>query len=772
MDDAGWGNNDDDGFGDWAASDTGNAISKDVVTTPAGGADPGIADWDTVIHEERQDVSPRWPEPATDAPQTLEKVDSEPSDSSTVSQLDEGAVQEAVEEHVQPQMDLESSVRSSTSPSETSRNDLPIESPRTSVEEERAVHKDVLPSEPLTGAASAQTNIADSGPDSSHESIPKSAALGKETDVKDSKALDNVDEHTAGAGDTDDALSIVSDDHSASPEPTPDGSAAAPAAQPHALPNTFVCDNLLLAQLFPSGEQTDKQLSEHNDPIFTTSARKAWYRLTRKQTMREFNHGENDDNYIRVTWTNSHVRAEVHKVVSRWAREDRISGTGPGARASFYWDTPAPAESEVPFGHSRAQSSVPATKTALPARQSLPPLSSNHATFNWGSSASTDHWKLDSPSQRSTSAPLAPKNPVVAKLQRQEGRAVSVDLTPRKSEQAIHKRTATVSHTASKTKNVADHISPGAQPSAEILIPPAIFDTPDTLPAPSIKTANIPVDDDDEWGEMVQTPTLPTPQQLDLFSQPLEPNAIVPSSSLPSSDIFATTGDEAGSIEPMFAAPIVRLKSIISPTSALFKTNTFVPLNAEHGPIGPGILKPANRSARSVSDRKLDVTVPGEVITGSSGSATVLLKADEIREDSEAFPQTRTDPSLSTDALETVEQVATEATQPSTPSKAPVDAWADADFSFFETTLPASAPQSVQTHNPSDPFSSLDTPAPASIPSASKSLSRAPSRTSTPPMSQPLGGANSSMQRRKAEEDQIINNIISGLPNLGYMLRQ
>src|SRR5690242_814499 len=720
VDDAGWGNNDDDGFGDWAASDTGNAVLKDVVTTPAGGADPGIADWDTVTHEERQDISPRWLEPATDAPQTLETVDSEPSDSSTVSYLDESAIQEAVEEHVQPQMDLEFSVRSSTSPSETSRNDLPIESPRTSVEEERAVHKDALPSKPLTSAAAAHTNVADSGPDSSHELIPKSAVLEKETDVKDSKALDNVDEHTAGAGDTDHTLSDVSDDHSAphgagNLKMTPDGSAAAPAAQPHALPNTFVCDNALFAQLFPSGEQTEKQLNEHNDPIFTTSARKAWYRLTRKQTMREFNHGENDDNYIRVTWTNSHVRAEVHKVVSRWAREDRISGTGPGARASFYWDTPAPAESEVPFGHSRTQSSVPATKTALPARQSLPPLASNQsAAFNWSSSASTDHWKLDSPSQRSTSAPLAPKNPIVAKLQRQEDRAVSVDLTPRKSEQAMHKRTATVSHTASETNNVANHISPGVQPSAEILILPGMLDKPDSFPAPDIETTNIPVDDDDEWGEMVQTPTLPTPQQLDLFSQPLEPSTIVPLSSLPSSDIFAPTGDEAGPIEPMYAAPIVRLRSTISPTSALFKTNTFVPLNAEHGPIGPGILKPANRSTHSVSDRKLDVTVPEEAVIGSSGSATILLKADESREDSEDFPRIRPDPSLSTDALEPVEQVATEATsteatsteststeaaQPSIPPQAAVDAWADADFSFFETTQPASAPQTVQTHD-------------------------------------------------------------------------
>lgn len=785
ADDAGWGNNDDDGFGDWTTSGTGRAASTDVVSTSAGGVDSGSANWGTVTHEEREDISPKWPEPATDAPQVLEAVDSEPSDSSTVSQLDEAASPDVVEEHLQPQADVESSVRSSTSPSETSRNDLPIESPRTSVEDERAISKDVAESEPSPVTVEAHTNDVDSGSNLSSETTPDVTADEGETDVDDLKVSEDVGEQAAAVDDTDDAVSAVADDRSVSHtagdlDATSEDSAAAPTALPHTLSKSYVCDTTLLAQLFPSGEEIGKQLDEHDDPIFSTSARKAWYRVTRKQTMREYNHGENDDNYIRVTWTNSHVRAEVHKVVSRWAREDRISGTGPGARASFYWDTPAPAESQAHFGHLRTQSSVPATKTALPARQSLPPLASNHsAAFNWSSSASADPWKLESSSQRSTSAPFSAKHHVVAKLQRQEGRAVSMDLTPRKSEQAMHKRTSTVSHVAPETTSVTNLIStPITQPSAEVSHTSVDIDRFEPLPASTVQIADFPVDDDDDdWGEMVQTPTLPTAQQLDPFSQHLEHNPAIPSPP-PASDLPVDAGIEGGPVESMFAAPIVRLQSTISPTSALFKANSFIPLNAEQGPIGPGLLKPAKRSIRPTSENKLKGGALGEAVAELSDSATVSLKVDEGEANGEAFPHIRPAPVPSPDALEPTRHIVTEASttpaaRPATPIQAPADAWADADFSFFESALPATASQSTisQTHDPSDPFSFFDTPAPTPTPPSSKPFSRSPPRNPTPPTLQPLSGATSSLQRRKAEEDQIINDIIGGLPDLGYMLR-
>jgi len=373
VDDAGWGNADDDGFGDWTSPNTDNVASTDVLSTPAKNRGPGSAGWSTVTHEERGDVSPKWPDSISSTPPGLQKVDSEPSDSSTVAQLDEAADQGTAEEPIlQPQTDVESSVRSSTSPSETSRNDLPVESPRTSIEDERVAGKDDI--EPLPIAADLDVVAGDNSGISSEaeeeENEQEKEEEGKQEAIGDSKAVVTTEEQTVPPHDTDDRSIHSPNEQEASPANagstnTVDDAPTADVVQSHTPAATVVYDQTLLAQLFPISEQSSKQLDEHDDPIFSTSARKAWYRLTRKQTMREFNHGDNDDNYIRVNWTNSRVRSDVHKTVARWAREDRISGTGPGARASFYWDTPAPAEPTTPFGHSRTQSSVPTTKTAL-----------------------------------------------------------------------------------------------------------------------------------------------------------------------------------------------------------------------------------------------------------------------------------------------------------------------------------------------------------------------------------------------------------------------
>ena len=778
VDDPGWGNNDDDGFGDWATSNTGNVASTDVVSTPAGDRDQGNAGWGTVKREEREYISVKWPEPVLDTPQDFEKVDSEPSDSSTVSQLDEAVSQDTIEEPTpHPQADVESSVRSSTSPSETSRNELPSESPRTSIEDERTTTKDVPQNEPLAVAAELNAIVADANAEVTTKE-------GDE-DINDSKAVEGVEEHAADIGDTRDPVPRLPDDQrpsriSGESNSTPDDAATTDATQPHAPSTTFVCDRVLLAQLFPSSEEAGKQLDEHDDPIFSTSARKAWYRLTRKQTMREFNHGDNDDNYIRVTWVNSHVQSEVNKVVGRWAREDRISGTGPGARASFYWDTPVPTEPKAPFGHMRTQTSVPTTKIALPARQSLPPLATDQAAaFNWSSPASTDPWKLESPAQRSTSTPLAMKNPTVVKLQQQERRAVSVDLTPRKSEQTMHKRTSTMSHTVPETTAVANLTSPHiSQSPAEVSDPWAKFSDFESPSTSTVEAADTPVDDDDDWGEMVQTPTLPTPQQLDPFSQPPKVNDTLSPPSLPKPSPPEATPVQAETVEPMSASPVVRLQSTISPTSAIFKANSFVPLNTERGPIGPGILKPANRSVHSTPDNKFKVDMP-EGSSAEKFDETIAAPNDnESGSNSEFSTWTGSEPVslpikpvVAGDATAKASNI-TPTAQPATPVQAPADSWADADFSFFESTLPATASQpSSRTHDPSDPFSFFDTPVPSSTPPTSKPFSRSPPRNPTPPPLQPLTNTTSSLPRRKAEDDQIIHDILSRLPDLSYMLQ-
>ncbi|KAF2403079.1 hypothetical protein EJ06DRAFT_580259 [Trichodelitschia bisporula] len=78
----------------------------------------------------------------------------------------------------------------------------------------------------------------------------------------------------------------------------------------HAFNDTavFQADLSLIDSLYPARKGPSTQQPPLDTLISTTSARKAWYRLTRGQTLREFNKGDADDNYIRVAWPDSAIR--------------------------------------------------------------------------------------------------------------------------------------------------------------------------------------------------------------------------------------------------------------------------------------------------------------------------------------------------------------------------------------------------------------------------------------------------------------------------------
>ncbi|KAJ9640087.1 hypothetical protein H2199_006321 [Coniosporium tulheliwenetii] len=79
-------------------------------------------------------------------------------------------------------------------------------------------------------------------------------------------------------------------------------------------PPGFEPDLSLLDQLCPLPALRD-DLPEVDDSLLSaTSIRKAWYRITRKETMREFNSGNDNDTHVRVTWVGSATQAEVNKV--------------------------------------------------------------------------------------------------------------------------------------------------------------------------------------------------------------------------------------------------------------------------------------------------------------------------------------------------------------------------------------------------------------------------------------------------------------------------
>jgi hypothetical protein len=782
LDDAGWGN-EDESFGDWSSSSgndaTISAASETRLAVPSPLVKSGATDddlhWDSGRPAENNvlDGGDVWARQEESVP-TLDKVPSETSDASTTIQRDEDPEPNAIASPTRLQPDDDSSARPSISPSEASRNEAPVESPRTSFEEEGVVGKHAT-EEPRLDEGDNTARIVEGKDAEVDNAVSDDESTGDEFGT----FAENT-QWTKTSPDKDDAAQNALDDLEKAPEE--------PTTAPNALPIdstapaatglvTFTPEPSLLDELFPHQRDMKTPEEASDDPIYSTSGRKAWYRLTRKQTMREFNSGNADDNYIRVTWAHSGVRTEVNKIVGRWAREDRLSGTGPGAGASFYWDTPAPADTKVPRGHLRTKTSIPTQRAvAAPVRQSLPPVSTDlPAAFNWSSpTAVVDPWKQDSPGR--LSSPIAPEHPTVDTVQSQELRAVSIDLT--RDVKEIPRQTL------AETPAVAQGIV--APPISTSSDPWGALSALDTTPPTQQQYATAPTDDDDDWGEMISSPTVSTP----ISALPNSTTAPLDSSL---STLASTPRTPPNQEEPTERMQIARLRGTISPTSALFGPKSFVPLNAELGPIGPGLLKPAKRPVAPVPEERPVVTTPEKK---KSEHLPVLAPAvTEVQE--EASSVGVTDPVSLPKAID-VESVIvnsgdddfsafssstlpSEPARPSTPPPAPVapvepavDAWADADFSFFESAVPAVAPTPPQPKpSPSDPFSVFSTPPPRSVSAASsaKTSTRSSPRDLTPPPIQPLTGATNSAQRRKNEEEQVIRDILVGLPDLSYMLR-
>jgi hypothetical protein len=768
VDDAGWGN-EDESFGDWSAATAKDAGQPAPIPLPA--AEPLTSEQPGHLSDDMQWGSGRelgqhaahdggdWGAVKLDAPTDEERVLSEASDSSTTVPASDVKEHMSPASPARPHPDDDASTRTSTSPSETSHNDVQVESPRTSYEEERGVAKEAVVDEQQDAAEDPGQH--DSADDTDADQGTAQAKTPANEGEEFAESAPTTRSHTSN-----DVLDLPLATHkSLSTDP-----------------DAFRVDTGLLDELFAHSEENTDPDGAPDDPIYSTSARKAWYRLTRKQTMREFNNGNDDDNYIRVTWGISNIRSEVNKVVGRWAREDRISGTGPGARASFYWDTPASVDLRAT--HNRQRPSVSTTHPNAPAEESLPVLSTNvPAAFNWSSaSISADPWQETGPGLPSTSSPIAPIHPNLTQVKTQEARAVSLDLPLQEPDVAKHVQSMIATH---ETPVVAPLISP---PPTNITVPSsdpwANIKTLDVASAPKDDLFTTPDDDDDEWGEMVSTPTVSTPPLTEPTSQfDTRKNTLSTAATTPQSIKSLAIRDH--SPDAMHASPIVRLKSTISPTSAYFKPNIFVPLTVEQGPIGPGLLKPVKRSvtnpkkpeqkqapkvdedlkSTTLSEDLPKLDAPDNSPAWQTSVPIVAVKAEQEKE------ITFTSPTTQEIARPSTPPAPIAASAEAAPVEANVDAWADADFSFFESSLPA-APPSLPKSDPSDPFSAFESRGRStSAASSAKTFTRSPPRKVTPPPVQPLTGATSSAQRRKTEEDGIIHDILRGLPDLSYMLR-
>ncbi|OCK76385.1 hypothetical protein K432DRAFT_385478 [Lepidopterella palustris CBS 459.81] len=510
-------------------------------------------------------------------------IDAEWSDSGTTVQPDTHTSEQSKETDVVSNAEDDVSTRPSTSPSDESHLDIPAESPRTSFEDEQALTKVIaLPPEIVE---QIQTHEGITIPEAT-----KAGDLGHD----DITADDITESEDDDFGDFQEEAALVEEPNSADAEEESHAMVAAsvpqesltsaeiqpvvtsgevPDPQHTAIPlASFEPDFSLIETLFPPPTPSETLPIPPEDTISSTSSRKTWYRITRNQTMREFNNGNDDDNYVRVSWTSSHVRTEVNKIVARWTAEDRIAGRavlgGRAAGTMFFWDQPvADLDRGTTRRYSRSRSSVSSSVESVSptvAKQVVPPLaaSSPVAQFDWSSSpmfpgarsiseTPPAGRKRDNSSIPAVSSPLSRTTSTIAKVRGHEARSVSLDMTRETHSRMSHRRDSKSSgaHSMLATQSFApppsllnvtnnkklpktQQLPPNKLPTTQITegkttnplptppsAPPAIVDADPWAGLTRLDTTSqaAPVTlnqkktaDDNDWGEMVQSPVTPS----------------------------------------------------------------------------------------------------------------------------------------------------------------------------------------------------------------------------------------------------------------------
>ncbi|KAF3926664.1 hypothetical protein ABW21_db0201531 [Orbilia brochopaga] len=133
--------------------------------------------------------------------------------------------------------------------------------------------------------------------------------------------------------------------------------------------------------------------SDASELISTTTQRKTWYKLIRKESARNSIQGED---VLRVRWSGSEIQQKVHNIVKRWISEDRISGrTGVGRNGGglFDWNSSPPSSSGQSNARSPTASSFPPPQAGFnpPTRSSTgmtSPVTPQSPSFGWNSAQS------------------------------------------------------------------------------------------------------------------------------------------------------------------------------------------------------------------------------------------------------------------------------------------------------------------------------------------------------------------------------------------------
>jgi hypothetical protein len=445
-----------------------------------------------------------------------------------------------------------------------------------------------------------------------------------------------------------------------------------------------------------------------HDSFSSTEERKLWYRISRYGTMRKYNTGD-DENYVRVNWTQSQVRTETLKIVARWIEEDRISGRvvlGGASKGSsiFGWNdskvAPVPLATVFAVNSGKGKVVPTAIEPAVEIPREWP--KGLVRTRSTSTSPSLSKARRKSSTKSITTEDAKSQLPVASF----GWNAVPPSVQDSNPQSPVHMKTLSASSSstplaaskvASAALSTATRVSsPLAEPTKRAIpvngIPPRPHSIAHTnmSPPPPLKNSKITTNDDD-WGELVSSPT----------------TNITPDIPSPSSLLHKATG----SIDSVFprTAPIPELMS------------------ANSQPLPPG--------QKGDGFSNLNESPSAQTTNSITMNTTNSLNQNGFTASSYDLMDAASGPTAQT----TRQSVAA----------ASVDPWESADFSFFESST-ASVSQPTRA------------PVPKAIP---KSVTFSPpAMASMPPRNQ--------QSRDEIEQDRIVQNIIQGLPDLSYMLRK
>jgi hypothetical protein len=289
-------------------------------------------------------------------------------------------------------------------------------------------------------------------------------------------------------------------------------------------PISFKVDMSKLDDLFPSTKLPHVEPEPVPDVIIddtfaSISERKAWYRISRYGSVRKHNHGD-DENYTTISWKASEVRGQAIRIVRRWMEEDSITGRvvlgrrgGLGGASMFNWDSKAP---NVGIGELLARKSTHSRHVSTVSKSSVEPTSAepspSAAAFGWSSgplaSPGLSKTLLSAAAQKHTSLP--PSATTRASLERVEEVEKSTrpqSLAPAPNGQAAPRilpppkvETRNDSESESEDEDESDEDEDEDEDDDEI-------DYHHEAKSKALKEDVGQDDNDDEWGEMVSSPT-------------------------------------------------------------------------------------------------------------------------------------------------------------------------------------------------------------------------------------------------------------------------